>query len=40
MFTNCNGLNENSPHTHIPLNTWCPIGDTLWEGLGGIRMSR
>jgi hypothetical protein len=29
----CGGLNENSPQSLIDLNTWSPVGGTVWEGL-------
>ena len=32
-FNRCGGLNENSPHRLIYLNTWSPVGRTVLEGL-------
>ena len=29
------GLNENVPHSLGCLDTWCPVGGAVWEGLGG-----
>lgn len=30
------GLNESSPHRILYLNTLFPVGETFWEGLGGV----
>lgn len=32
------GLNENSFHKVIYLNTWSTVGGSVWEGLGGVTM--
>lgn len=31
-----NGLNENSPHMLICLDTSCPVNAPVWEGLGNM----
>ena len=30
------GLNENGPNELRYLNTWYPVGGTVWEGLEGV----
>lgn len=30
----CGGLNENSPHRVLCVNTWSLFGEPAWEGLG------
>jgi hypothetical protein len=25
-------LNKNGPHRHLYLNSWSPVGGTVWEG--------
>lgn len=30
------GLNENGPNELMYLNTWYPVGGTVWEGLEGV----
>lgn len=30
------GLNEKCPHGLRHLNTWSPVGDSVWEGSGGL----
>lgn len=32
------GLNENAPHRLRFLNTQSPIGDTVWDSLGGVAL--
>ena len=27
----CDGWNENAPHRLLYLNTWSPVGGTVWE---------
>lgn len=29
-------LNKNGPRRLIYLNTWSSVGETVWEGLGGM----
>ena len=33
---NCGGLDENAPLRLMYLNSWFPVGGTVWEGLGGV----
>jgi hypothetical protein len=37
IFTYC-GLNENGPDKLVYLNTWSPVGRTVWEELGGMSL--
>jgi hypothetical protein len=30
------GLNEKDPNRFAYLNTWFPVGGSIWEGLGGV----
>jgi hypothetical protein len=32
------GLNGNGPYRLIYLNTWSLIGETVWEGKGGVAL--
>lgn len=32
------GFNENGPHRLMYLKTWLPVGETVWEGLGGLAL--
>ena len=34
----CGGLNETGPHGVKCLNSWIPVGGTVWEGLGGVAL--
>ena len=31
-------LNENGPHWFVYLNAWSLVGETFWEGLGGMAL--
>ena len=34
----CDSLNENGPQRLLSLNTWPPVGGTVWEGLGHVAL--
>lgn len=36
----CGGLNAKDPHRLIFLNIWSPTGGPIWEGLGGMALSK
>lgn len=36
--THCSGLSEKGTHRLIYLNTWSPVGRSVWEGLGHIAL--
>jgi hypothetical protein len=36
--TVCSDLHENVPHRLRCLNTWSPVGGTVWIGLGGVAL--
>lgn len=31
------GLNKNGPHRLVYLNIWSPVGEAVWERLGGVQ---
>lgn len=35
-LTCCGGLNENISHRLMGLNTWSPVGVTIWGSLGSV----
>ena len=38
FYCDCGGFHENGPCRLICLNTWSPVGVTVWEGLGGVAL--
>ena len=36
LVCGCNGLNDKCSHSLRHLNTWFPVGGTVWVGLGGV----
>ena len=38
LAAGCGGLNENAPHRLRYLNTQSPVGDTVWDSLGGVAL--
>jgi len=34
----CRGLDGNGPQRLMCVNTWSPVGKTVWEGLGGVAL--
>ena len=38
-IVSCGGLNGNGPQRCIYVNTWVPVGGTVWEGIENMALS-